>query len=179
MIRREQILTVGEPLFPFCWELYLSAFPEEERRELDYHTETMLCEQFHCDVVLDDNAPIGILFWWDLGEFTFVEHLATSPLVRGGGYGAKILEGLIAESEKPILLEVEHPEDELCRRRIGFYERMGFVLNDHPYRHPSYQQCEGEFVDLMVMTHPNPITASELQRFMSDEFPVIHFRSFR
>ncbi|MFR9602460.1 MAG: GNAT family N-acetyltransferase [Rikenellaceae bacterium] len=179
MIQRKNISTIKDPLFPFCWELYLAAFPENERRGLDYHTETMSKSEFHCDVVLDSDEPIGILFWWDLSDFTFVEHLATTPNVRGKGYGNQILNELIASSDKPILLEVEHPEDELSRRRIGFYERMGFTLNDHQYRHPSYQQIEGEFVDLLVMTHPNPITKCELDSFISKKFPIIHFRSFR
>ncbi len=178
MIQRKNISTIKDPLFSFCWELYVAAFPENERRDLYYHTETMSREQFHCDVVLNSDEPIGILFWWDLSGFTFVEHLATTPAVRGAGYGNQILSELISVSRKPILLEVEHPEDEISRRRIKFYERMGFVLNNHPYRHPSYQQIEGEFVDLMIMTHPNSITESELQHFISNEFPIIHFRSF-
>ncbi|MFR9545592.1 MAG: GNAT family N-acetyltransferase [Rikenellaceae bacterium] len=179
MIQHKNISTINDPLFPFCWELYLAAFPENERRSLDYHTETMSKREFHCDVVLDSDTPIGILFWWDLCDFTFVEHLATIPTVRGKGYGNQILKELISQSKNPILLEVEHPEDEISRRRIGFYERMGFVLNDHPYRHPSYQQIEGKFVDLMIMTYPNPISNSELQCFISNEFSIIHFRSFR
>lgn len=177
MIQRKRISTINDLLFPFCWELYLAAFPDNERRNLDYHTETMIQKQFHCEVLLESDEPIGILFWWDLSDFTFVEHFATISTVRGRGYGNQILNELISVSKKPILLEVEHPEDEISRRRIGFYERMGFVLNDYPYRHPSYQQVEGEFVYLMVMTHPNPITEGELQRFIGNEFPTIHFRA--
>ncbi len=179
MIRRQNISTIEDPLFPFCWELYIASFPEDERRSLDYHIETMGKELFLCDVVLDSEKPIGILFWWNLSTFTFVEHIATNPNVRGKGYGRQIIKELISSSKKPILLEVEHPEDETCRRRIGFYERIGFVLNTHHYRHPSYQQIEGEFVDLMVMTHPNPITKNELQEFISSEFSTIHFRSYQ
>ncbi len=178
MIHRKNVETTSDPLFPFCWGLYISAFPEEERRGLDYHAETMAREQFHCDVVVDDDEPIGILFWWDLRDFTFVEHLATTAAVRGRGYGAQILDALIEESEKPILLEVEHPTDDISRRRIGFYERVGFVMNEYPYRHPSYQQREGEFVELMVMTHPKHISKSVLENFMREEFPIVHFRSF-
>ncbi len=179
MIQRKKISTVKDPLFAFCWELYLAAFPENERRDLDYHTETMSKRGFHCDLFLDSDEPIGILFWWDLSDFIFVEHLATIPAVRGKGHGNQIISELIASSDKPILLEVEHPEDELSRRRIGFYERMGFILNDHPYHHPSFKQIEGDKVDLMVMTRPYPISKSELQRFVESEFPRIHFRNFR
>lgn len=176
MIQRKEISTVSDPLFPFCWELYLAAFPERERRALDYHTETMSKEQFHCDVILDCNEPIGILFWWELSGFVFIEHLATTPEVRGRGYGNQIINEFISLCNKPIILEVEHPTDDISRRRISFYERLGFVLNAHPYRQPSFKQIEGEFVDLMVMTYPRGITSSELRDFVKNEFPTIHFR---
>lgn len=179
MIQRKNISTIKDPLFQFCWELYRAAFPENERRGLDYHIETMSKEQFHCDVVLDNDEPIGILFWWDLGEFTFVEHLATIPTVRGKGYGSQILNKLISSGEKPILLEVEHPCNEICRRRIKFYERIGFVLNHYPYYQLSFKQIKGEPLSLLVMTHPKAITESELKSFISKEFPIIHFRNFR
>ena len=38
-----------------------------------------------------------------------------------------MLQELVKQYQKPICLEVELPEDELTRRRIGFYERNGFV----------------------------------------------------
>ncbi|MFI3287033.1 MAG: GNAT family N-acetyltransferase [Rikenellaceae bacterium] len=178
MIHRKTISTATDSLFQFCWELYLAAFPEKERRSLDYHIEAMSQKEFHCDVVLDSDEPIGLLMWWDLSDFVYVEHLATTPAVRGKGYGKQILSELISSTTKPLILEVEHPTDELSRRRITFYERMGFALNPHPYCQPSYQQQEGEFVDLMIMTHPNPITKIELESFITKEFPKIHFRNF-
>ncbi|MFI3331728.1 MAG: GNAT family N-acetyltransferase [Rikenellaceae bacterium] len=179
MLRRKSVTSPSDNLFPFVWELYLAAFPENERRSLDYHTETMTKDKFHCDAILEGDEPVGLLFWWDLSDFVFVEHLATSPDVRGKGIGNQILSAIISESIKPILLEVEHPLDELSRRRIGFYERIGFVLNEYEYRHPSYQQKEGEFVDLLVMTHPGAITKEDLQKFKDNEFAIIHFRSFQ
>ncbi len=176
MIERRTVSQECDPLFQFSWELYEASFPNEERRAIDYHIETMAKGQFRAEVILDDDSPIGILFWWDLADFRFIEHLATSPEVRGSGYGEIILRGFIAESSKPIILEVEHPLDDLSRRRIGFYERIGFALNAHPYRHPSYQQIQGEFVELMVMTYPTQITAEVLRQFTNREFSTIHFR---
>ncbi|MFI3289794.1 MAG: GNAT family N-acetyltransferase [Rikenellaceae bacterium] len=178
MIHRKRLLDANDPQFSFAWELYEASFPIEERRSRDYHLESMTKGQFSAEVVFDDDNPIGILFWWDLTNFRFIEHLATSPTVRGKGYGDKILREFIAEGDKPIILEVEHPTEEINRRRIGFYERIGFVLNDHSYRHPSYLQIKDLFVDLMVMTYPNSITSNELQLFQDIEFPIIHFRSY-
>ncbi len=179
MSHHKRVSSEKDPLFPFCWELYQTAFPEVERRAKDYHTESMALDLFHADVVFDSDTPIGILFWWELSNFRFIEHFATSPTLRGKGYGDKILRGLIAQNDKPILLEVEHPTDDISRRRIGFYERIGFTLNKHPYSHPSYQQLPNTFVSLMVMTYPRPLSTEELQRFTEVEFPTLHFRSYR
>ncbi len=176
MISRKRLSGESDPLYPFAWALYEASFPIEERRAMDYHLETMAKGAFCAEVILDCDTPIGILFWWDLEHFRYVEHLATSPAVRSGGYGGKILRAFIAESDKPILLEVEHPMEELSRRRIGFYERIGFVLSVLPYRHPSYHQIKDEFVELMIMTYPRRITAEELQQFVDIELPIIHFR---
>ncbi|MFI3267174.1 MAG: GNAT family N-acetyltransferase [Rikenellaceae bacterium] len=178
MIQYKRIFTDKDSLFQFGWELYEASFPEVERRGKDYHIETMKLEQFHAEIVLDDDLPIGILFWWDLNNFRYVEHLATTSTQRGKGYGNTILNNFIALSDKPILLEVEHPTDDLSRRRIGFYERIGFVLNNHPYSQPSYQQIKDTFVNLMVMTYPRAISSDELQKFINEEFSVIHFRNF-
>ncbi len=179
MIQIKEISSHKDPLFQFCWELYLSAFPESERRELDYQIETMGKEEYHCFTIVDSDNPIGILFWWDLKEFAYIEHLATTPEVRGKGYGNQIMEEFISQGKKRVLLEVEHPTDEICLRRIRFYERMGFVLNHHPYYQPSLKQVADEHFPLMIMTYPSPITECELQEFMSKEFPTIHFRNFR
>ncbi|MFI3293143.1 MAG: GNAT family N-acetyltransferase [Rikenellaceae bacterium] len=178
MIRHKRVQSQDDILFPFAWDLYESSFPQIERRTKDYHIETMGKGAFHADVILEDDEPIGILFWWELSDFRFIEHFATSPIKRGNGYGNKILQEFIDRNNKPILLEVEHPEDEITRRRIGFYQRIGFTLNDHPYNHPSYQQIQGEVVNLMIMTHPKAIDSNELQRFVDLEFPKIHFRNF-
>lgn len=178
MIHYQRIYSQEDILFPFCWELYQSAFPEVERREESYHLETMELKPFRAEVIFDDDVAIGILFWWELTHFRYIEHFATSPQQRGKGYGKEALKEFISRSDKPILLEVEHPEDKLSRRRIGFYERIGFKLNHHPYSHPSYHQRPDEVVSLMIMSYPTPISAAQLQEFITEELPLIHFRSF-
>ena len=47
-----------------------------------------------------------------------------------------LMDALLAEKKRPMVLEVELPEDALTRRRIGFYERHGLVFNSYPYLQP-------------------------------------------
>ncbi|MFI3265807.1 MAG: GNAT family N-acetyltransferase [Rikenellaceae bacterium] len=175
MIIRQRITSEKDTLFSFCWELYLSSFPEIERRDLDYHTQALTYTQFHFDAILYQGKAVGLISWWDFDNLRYIEHLATSSAVRGKGLGAQIITDFINEDSKDILLEVEHPTNELSTRRVGFYERLGFVLNDHRYFQPSYRQIDGEELPLLIMSYPHPISQERLQEFVDNELMVIHF----
>ena len=69
----------------------------------------------------------------------------------GGGIGAAMLEALACRQGRRICLEVELPETEIARRRIGFYRRCGFTLNDYPYIMPSLEAGR-QPLPLMIMT---------------------------
>ncbi|MFI3240514.1 MAG: GNAT family N-acetyltransferase [Bacteroidales bacterium] len=176
MFSKVRIKGESDRFFMECWDLYLEAFPVEERRGLDYFLECLNYSSFRLYAIVDGDRFIGFIAWWDLADVRYVEYLATSPAMRGEGYGKMILQNFMAESDKPILLEVEHPEDEIKRRRIGFYERLGFTLNAHDYAQPPYDISSDEYLSLMVMTYPNAIMAEELDRFKCEYFPIIHFR---
>lgn len=179
MIKRVRVKSSSDRYFDRCWEIYVDSFPAVERRSLEYQRETMCREEYHFDAVIDREQFVGILGWWDLPDVRYIEHLATSPSIRNGGYGAKILHSFSLESTKPIILEVEHPEDEITRRRIGFYERMGFVLNNQEYSHPSYDPTSRSYVSLRIMTHPEAITDEWLRNFNESYFPMIHFAHYQ
>lgn len=68
-----------------------------------------------------------------------------------------MLQELVRKYQKQICLEVELPEDELTRRRIGFYERNGFVFNEYPYIQPPISKGKSP-VPLRVMTYGKGIT---------------------
>ena len=68
-----------------------------------------------------------------------------------------MLQELVRKYQKQICLEVELPEDELTRRRIGFYERNGFVFNEYPYIQPPISKGKSP-VPLRIMTYGSAIT---------------------
>ncbi len=173
----KRILNASEENFLSCWALYESAFPEEERRDYSYQREAMEREEYHFSAILNDDEVVGLMAWWSFGSLIYIEHFAIMERCRSHGYGKKYLCDFVRHSEKPILLEVEPPTEDIRRRRIGFYERLGFHLNAHAYAQPPYR---GEdFVPLMLMTSPNPISEQDVERFKRDCFPIIHFRYFK
>lgn len=132
---------------------YLTAFPPEERREFAEVKKLIYPDSpFTVQVLLKEGKYAGFITYWNLDDFYYVEHFAIDEAARNGGIGGKALKQFLEQCDMPVVLEVERPENELSRRRIGFYERSGFRLDTHPYRQPPYRRG-GEWLDLYLMTY--------------------------
>lgn len=139
--------------YPFVEELMQAAFPQQERRNNDEqrsHTDNH--PLFHCNLILDGDAPVGLITYWDFIRFRYIEHFAIDGKLRNQGYGKKALECLKAMSATPLILEAEEPMDETTRRRIAFYQRQGFTLHDIPYLQPPYRKGD-LWLPLVLMSY--------------------------
>lgn len=137
-------------------ELYMSAFPEEERRpwadicqRIDNH------DPFFAFYVLQHNGEtVGFITLWRLPGALYCEHFAILGEKRGHGYGAAaVAEAIRMGGQNPLVLEVELPEkSEEAVRRIEFYTRCGLTaMAEFPYWQPAYRQDLKE-VAMMLMT---------------------------
>lgn len=153
MIRLQPIHTSDISHYKFMEDLLTEAFPPEEYRQLEQLREyTDLTDNFYNNLILDDNQPIGLITYWDFESFYYIEHFAINPTLRNGGYGKRTLEYLCAYFRRPIVLEVEYPTEEMAKRRIGFYQRQGFVLWEKNYRQPPYKPGD-DFLPMLLMVH--------------------------
>lgn len=155
MIRLQRITTADADWYRFMERLMVQSFPPEEYRPLEQlrlYTDTK--PAFHNNIVLDsDDTPVGFFTYWDFGTFCYGEHFAIDPARRNGGYGARVIERLCADlAPRPLVLEVEMPDNDLARRRIGFYQRQGFRLWDKPYRQPPYKPGDS-FLPMLLMAY--------------------------
>lgn len=105
----------------------------------------------------------GFLAVWEFEVFIYIEHFAVDQALRNSGTGSAMLRDLVGKYQKPICLEVELPEDELTRRRIGFYERNGFVFNEYPYIQPPISKGKPP-VPLRIMTYGSGITRETFEK---------------
>lgn len=153
--------------------LYESAFPKNERRTLEQQITVFESEQYHFDVLIQDDALVGILCWWLFDDYRYIEHFAIYPHIRGEGVGRACLEQFIEGYDTPVVLEVDLPTDDIAKRRIVFYERQGFVLSASRYAHPSYQQG-GDDVELCLMSHPTLMDDFQIETFIQKTHPVVH-----
>lgn len=167
---------INDDYFTLAWQLYEDAFPKYERRTLEAQSNLFRNPCYQFDVFVKEDCFIGFVLWWNFKDFQYIDHFAVSKLLRNKGYGAKILKKFIKRNPKPTLLEVELPESPINKRRIIFYERIGFKLNLHDYKVPSsIDDCK---IDLLVMTYPKLISKENLSEFVSNNHPII-FNSFK
>lgn len=163
-LKRILVNSSKDKYFREAWELYSSAFPIDERRELKVQEQILGHEDFNFEIILDENGFVGFLTWWKFKNLIYIEHFATLGIYRGKGYGKKILQGFLSERSESIILEVELPHTEIDKRRIGFYERLDFKLNLHKYQQLPYRK-NGAKVDLLIMSYPSSIDEVTVSNF--------------
>lgn len=124
---------------PVVIALYEAAFPEEERRPLPAQQRLLVEGALQLLEVRDGDRFVGFVFCWGLTDFTFIEHFAIDPAMRGQGMGTKVIT-LLFEQYGRLILETELPHTFNARRRIRFYEALGFGAFSTPYLQPPYRE---------------------------------------
>lgn len=120
--------------FEAIYSIMTKAFPYSEYRDKAAQRALFAQSQYEVYGWLIDQHLIAFLAIWDLGEIRFGEHLAVLESHRNQGIGAKLFQAYEALDHHPLIFEVELPETSLAKRRIAFYERMGFTYyGDMPY----------------------------------------------
>lgn len=148
--------------FERVYEIMSASFPVTEYRTKSGQEKLLDRSEYRLLTERDEEERIiAFLAVWEFPALRFIEHLAVDPSVRGGGVGNKLVRKYLEEqSVKPTILEVELPEDELSARRISFYERLGFRLNEYSYVQPPLREG-GDPLPLKIMSYPQLLTEQE------------------
>ena len=151
--------------FDKVFQIMELSFPEDEHRTYEEQKE-LLNNSLYQIYILPDESGENIKAFvavWEFDEMVYIEHLAVNPEFRNGGLGAMILQELISRSDKQICLEVEPPKETMAIRRIGFYERNGFFLNEYDYMQPAIFKGRKP-IPLLIMTSGRKISKEEFDR---------------
>lgn len=152
-------------LFDPIYALMAISFPESELRTYEEQKKLLDHPRYRLCLETDQEGDvIGVLAAWELSAFRFVEHLAVDPGKRSGGIGRRLLTHYLAEKSTPVVLEVEPPAGELEQRRIAFYGRLGFHLNDYPYAQPPLRPGQKP-LPLLLMSYPQPLADEQLRLY--------------
>ena len=159
----ERLTAADDARLPDAMRLYGESFPLHEQRQDASQTAILQNEAYHFDLVYDGEDWVGLLLNWETEDFIYVEHFCILPEKRNCRYGERAL-SLLRERGKTVILEIDPPEDEISRRRRGFYVRCGFREDPFPHVHPPYRKQNAGH-RLTVMSCPEGLTQSGYDRF--------------
>lgn len=150
-------LEAGE--FAAVWQIMEASFPPNEIRTYEGQKALLDDPLYAIHIARDSCSQVmGFMAVWDFADFAFLEHFAVAPAYRNHRLGSSMLGELLAGQGKMLCLEVEPPESSMARRRIDFYRRNDFFLNDFPYAQPSLGQGK-EAIPLCIMTSGSCVDA--------------------
>ncbi len=147
--------------FDEMFHLMQISFPENEYRTYSDQKSLLKNPKYH--IITKENEQkniVAFLAFWSLGDFNFIEHLAVSPTCRGKGTGTKLVSEFMSETSKPILLEIEPPVDDISIKRMKFYEKLGFVLNEYQYFQIPLRKNHSPS-ELKIMSYPQKLNEEE------------------
>lgn len=167
-------------VFDQVFSIMERSFPADEYRTYEEQKELLLEPRYHIYVCMrrdpDCACVEAFLSVWQFEDFTYIEHLASDPAIRGQGLGSAILQEAAAFFPKQICLEVEPPDTELAKRRIAFYQRNGFYLNSYPYIQPPISKGKRP-LPLMIMTSGAGITEERFQELRTELYREVYKQS--
>ncbi len=153
------LIPVSKTEFDWLFSLMEQAFPPTEMRTKKGQWAVWNHPLFRAQ---RDEKKRGFLTSWSLGGWTYLEHFAVEQSARGAGVGAQMFQAFLEQAAGPVFFEVELPNTAEAKRRIGFYERMGCVLNPYPYIQPPYRR-EEKPLEMKLMSFPKPLSAKEYE----------------
>ena len=160
--------------FDEIFQIMAEAFPSSEIRTYEGQKKLLENDRYHMDIkYAEDGTIIGFLAYWDLPSCTFFEHLAVAKNFRGQGIGKQIILEKAKNVKMPVFFEVELPNSEIAQRRINFYKRIGFILNDFHYEQPALRPNESP-QPLLIMSYPDPIDEQNFIKYKREIYNNVY-----
>lgn len=151
--------------FDAVFSIMEESFPADEHRP--YAEQKALLNDPRYDIYVLTDPKNGetkaFLALWRFADFAYIEHFAVASKYRSQGLGSQILREAGQMLGRPLCLEVELPKNDMAKRRIAFYRRNHFFLNEYPYMQPPISKGRNP-LPLMIMTLENPITEEQFEK---------------
>ena len=129
--------------FDKVYNLMEVSFPRDEYRNYEDQKALLSDSSYIIYVVYDETRGIkAFMAVWDFDEYAFIEHFAVSPKFRNNGIGKEMLSQIAKVLGKRMCLEVEEPDTNMAKRRIGFMRETISSLISIPIYNQHYQRKE-------------------------------------
>lgn len=160
--------------FDNVYRLMCESFPTDEYRPYAEQLRLTDFSEYSLFGLHGENGTVkAFISVWDFNTFAYIEHFAVATSCRNGGVGANILERVQDKIKKLIVLEVERPETEIARRRINFYERNGFFLNEYDYVQPPISQGKNP-LPLFIMSSKGKISEKRFAEIKEKIYSAVY-----
>lgn len=157
---------IDDNLFKEFYLILEKSFLKEEYRSFDNQKALVDKDIYKILFCTDNGKVLGIMAFWELEDFVFVEHFAVNPDFRNSGIGSEMMRFILKEYKNNVILEVELPYNDINKKRIGFYERLGFSFNSFEYYQSPLNEGD-EPLPLRIMSYPETIGESEFKKIKS------------
>ena len=148
---------IPDEKFDRIYEILEYSFPPTERGSYALHRSEFTRDNFRCMCYEPEGLPAAFINYYLLHDVDalFVEHFASAAELRGKGIGSAVMNNLLEQSGASfIVLEVDPPVDEISRRRVGLYRRLGFTLNEGSYFQPAFYGSPEPLPLMLMSTKP-------------------------
>lgn len=171
-----QLQIMNEHEYEQVYQIMKEAFPKGERRIYKEQKQLLQRSDYFIDVVKNEKGTIiAFIAYWKISDFYFIEHFAVSNSQRGGGVGREILLEFQQRCNTFLILEVEpYGFSDFAERRIQFYKRLGFHLNDFEYYQMPLRKGY-EKMPLKIMSWPQPIKKSEFEMVKTLLYKTVYY----
>ena len=148
-------------------EIYAVSFPVHEQRDERQQEEAFEDKRYHIVIKTDEDKLVSFIAYWDFKDYVYIEHLAVNPELRGQNKGCELMEDFAEFISKTIILEIDPPVDDVSKKRLKFYKKMGYEVNPYIHFHPAYK--EGLLPhELVVLSLNRQLEKSEYYDFYDD-----------
>lgn len=160
--------------FDDVYALFQQSFVPSELRPYQYMKDLFQQGLFCIYACYSKQELQGAMIVWELKHCVYLENFAVHEKMRGQGLGSDLMKQFCQMYVNDFLfLEVEEPYDDFSRRRIQFYERMGFILNPYDYIQPTFRQGDQPVI-LNMMTYPEMMDEQKYQKIKKEIFEVVY-----
>lgn len=168
-----QIQEIVREDFEEIYALVRTTFPQEECYPYAYHQKAFQREDLFGRKYIVDGEIKAFTTGFRQKGYLFLDYFAVDKNLRGHGLGGQFFKQVIESANCPVIIEVELPETDIAKRRIGFYQRLGFQLNTFTYRMPLISDGFGD-TPLYIMSYPNPIPDNDCQALVNDIYQNVY-----
>lgn len=157
---------ISNDLFKIFYDFLKESMRKDEFRSFENQKALLDKDIYEIMFCYHKNEVVGVMAFWHLTEFEFIEHFAVKKNYRGIGIGSEMIEFIQNKFQNSVILEVELPYNETNRKRIYFYEQHGFSFNDFEYFQSPLNEGDDP-LPLRIMSYPNPISQKEFDKTLN------------